>query len=230
MGRSLLAIGVALLLALAALGAAPRPSIERGAFVDFGYSSPWWYPPTEETDSYRWAPRLHWPVPSIQVAINPTDSGFAEGELDDVVEQVSRGLEAWDAASDSFSVVAKRDDSAQPSLVYPDGKLTVSWGQIDGPGGAVAITYYWYYRNTKELVDADVIFDIAEGWSLSGEPSKYDVWNTAAHEGGHLLVLQDLRSPRDGALTMHAFTWPGDTLKRDLGLGDILGVQAIYGE
>ena len=35
---------------------------------------------------------------------------------------------------------------------------------------------------------------------------------------------------KDGALTMHAYTWLGDTIKRDLGLGDILGIQAIYGE
>jgi len=29
---------------------------------------------------------------------------------------------------------------------------------------------------------------------------------------------------------MHAFTWLGDNTKRTLGLGDILGVDAIYGE
>ena len=49
-------------------------------------------------------------------------------------------------------------------------------------------------------------------------------------ELGHTLVLDDLRSPKDGALTMHAYTWKGDIAKRDLGIGDILGIQEIYGE
>jgi len=50
------------------------------------------------------------------------------------------------------------------------------------------------------------------------------------HELGHTLVLDDLRSPKDGALTMHAYTWLGDDFKRDLGTGDILGIEEIYGE
>ena len=113
----------------------------------------------------------------------------------------------------------------------PDYINTVSW-EVDGPGGAVAVTYCWYYVNTKEVIDCDTIFDAVEPWSISPEvlSNAYDVWNTAAHEAGHFLVLQDLNSPRGGALTMHAYTWKGDDLKRTLDLGDILGVREIYGE
>jgi len=152
--------------------------------------------------------------------------------LNDVLDEVKKGFKVWDSASGPWSVTVERDDSVGPSPIYPDGINTVSWGTVDGPGGAVAVTYYWYYTNTKELIDVDTIFDVAEPWSISLEvPSdKFDVWNTAAHEAGHFLVLQDLNSPRDGALTMHAYTWLGDSLKRTLGSGDILGVRAIYGE
>lgn len=205
------------------------PDIERGVFVDYGYSSPPWYPPTEETGSYRWAPKYYWVDPALDVYVNPTGSGFAP---EDVVDEVKKGFAAWDTASGPYGASVERDDEANPSLDYPDKVNTVSWGGIDGPGGIIAVTYYWYYTNTKELIDTDVIFDATEPWSISPTvPSdKFDVWNIAVHEAGHTLVLQDLRSPKDGALTMHAYTWLGDDLKRTLGSGDILGIKAIYGE
>ena len=114
----------------------------------------------------------------------------------------------------------------------PDDVNSVSWETIDGPGGIIAVTYFWYNVRTKELVDCDIVFDADESWSISTPvPSgKFDVQNIATHEAGHTLVLDDLRSPKDGALTMHAYTWQGDIGKRDLGSGDELGIQAIYGE
>ena len=106
---------------------------------------------------------------------------------------------------------------------------SVSWGPIDGPGGAIAVTQFMFYVKTKKLIKFNIIFDDEEPWSTTGEENKFDVQNVATHELGHTLVLDDLRSPRDGALTMHAYTWRGDIGKRDLGSGDWLGIQAIYG-
>jgi len=212
--------------------AAPHRGIERGMFINQPLSSPPWYPDEcEDTDSYRWAPKYYWADPSIDVLVNPTESGFTD--LDAVVTEVGKGFAAWSAVLDQlYSATVSRDDYATPSLEDYDGVNTVSWGEIDDPGGIIAITYYWYYRTTKELIDCDIIFDKDEPWSISETvPSnKFDVWNIATHEAGHTLVLQDLRSPKDGALTMHAYTWLGDGVKRDLGTGDILGIQEIYHE
>lgn len=209
------------------------PEIERGVFVDYGhYSSPWWYP--DECDdartSYQWGPRYYWAVPFISVKVNPTASPFDTTKLDAVVGEVEKGFTAWNDVGTDYNATVSRDDTVGPSLVTPDGVNTVSWGTRDGSGGIIAVTYYWYNVNTKELIDTDIIFDSAESWSITGESNKFDVWNIATHEAGHTLVLGDLRSPKDGALTMHAYTWWGDTMKSTLGLGDILGVEAIYGE
>jgi len=204
------------------------PKIERGVFVNHGYSSPPWYPPEEATDRYQWGPKIDWADPSVEVLVNPTASGVTS--LSAVVAEVEKGFEAWDVASGPFEVKVSWDDTVGPSLDEPDEVNTVSWGTIDGAGGIVAVTYYWYYVNTKELIDTDIIFDSAESWSITGESNKFDVWNIATHEAGHTLVLGDLRSPKDGALTMHAYTWLGDTMKSTLGSGDILGIQAIYGK
>jgi hypothetical protein len=210
----------------------PDDQIEKGVFIDYRHSSPPWYPPTEETDSYKWAPKYYWANPSLTIKVNPTASPFETTEHDAVVSEIEKGFEVWDGASGPFEVTVSRDDAVGPSLGAPDYENTVSWGTIDGSGGIIAITYFWYYVNTKELIDCDIVFDAAEDWSISPTvpPDKFDVWNIAAHEAGHCLVLQDLKSPKDGALTMHAYTWLGDDLKRDLGLGDILGIQTIYGE
>ena len=208
------------------------PEIARGVFVNDGFSSPTWYPPEEDTDSYRWAPRIYWAVPSIGVLVNPTASPFGAGEFDDVVTEVAKGFAAWNDVDTNYSAAVSRDDEVSPSLEDPDGVNTVSWGTMDGAGGTIAVCYFWYWVNTKELIDCDIIFDLDEPWSISEEVPGYalDVRNIATHEAGHTLVLGDLRSPKDGALTMHAYTWLGDDVKRTLGSGDSLGIEAIYGD
>jgi len=208
------------------------PEIEMGMFVNRPLSSPPWYPDEcEDTeDTYRWAPMYHWVDPSIDVLVNPTNP--FDGGFDAVVAEVEKGFNAWNDVGTSYSAAVERNDGVGPSLDAPDYLNTVSWGEIDGPGGTIAITYFWYYVNTKELIDCDIVFDVAEPWSISGEVpfDKFDVWNVVTHEAGHTLVLSDLRSPKDGALTMHAYTWPGDDFKRTLGTGDTLGILEIYGE
>lgn len=203
------------------------PEIERGVFVDYGYSSPPWYPPTEETDTYRWAPRIYWAAGSLPLTVNVYTG---DEPISGTFPAIEAGFTAWDTETgtslyDSITEIT----SSGPGVVL-DGENTVQWGTIDGPGGIIGVTYYWYYTATKEMVEFDIILDAAETWSLTGASDAFDVQNVATHEAGHTLVLQDLRSPKDGALTMHAYTWLGDTAKRTLGSGDILGVQAIYGE
>jgi len=48
------------------------------------------------------------------------------------------------------------------------------------------------------------------------------------HEVGHTLILFDLYALKDGWLIMYGYTWLGDTLKKDLGTGDKLGIQELY--
>lgn len=208
------------------------PEIEMGMFVNRPLSSPPWYPDEcEDTeDTYRWAPTYHWVDPSISVLVNPTNPFIVN--FDAVFAEVEKGFGEWNAVGTSYSATVSRDDDVGPSLDEPDGVNTVSWGEIDGPGGTIAVTYFWYNVRTKELIDCDIVFDETEPWSISATVpgDKFDVCNIATHEAGHTLVLSDLRSPRDGALTMHAYTWPGDDFKHTLGTGDTLGILEIYGE
>ena len=207
--------------------AAP-PAIAMGEFVNIPlYSSPPWYPPEEETDRYRWEKRLHWASDDLPVDTDVYTVGAPGGAFG----AVTPAFEEWDGyTSATIYGTTVEDAETTPPGAVRDGSNTVSWGIIDGPGDIIALCRYWYWVNTKELIEFDIVFDAGDPWSTIGAEDAFDVLNVMTHELGHTLVLGDLRSPKDGALTMHAYTWPGDTVKRDLGSGDILGIQKIYGE
>lgn len=211
--------------------AAPPPQdIERGVFVDHGYSSPLWYPPAEETDRYQWAPKIYWADNDLPLDFTVYTKDAPVGAFD----AVTPAFAEWDeyTSTEIYNPPVENYVDDPPSVEVRDEENTMSWDVIDGPGGIIAVCYYWYWVNTKELIEVDIVFDITESWSTFATVplDKYDVQNIATHELGHTLVLGDLRSPKDGALTMHAYTWLGDDVKRTLGSGDILGIQAIYGE
>ena len=205
------------------------PKIEKGVFVDHGYSSPPWYPwSTEETDSYRWGPKIYWADSSPLIDVTIYTGGQPSGLK--TFAAIEAGFTAWDEETGTFLYGLITEDSGSGPGVVLDVENTVQWAQIDGPSGIIGVTYYWYYTATKEMIEFDIVLDKDEPWATDGTSTAFDVQNIATHEAGHTLGLKDLRSPKDGALTMHAYTWKGDDLKKTLGSGDILGIQKIYGE
>jgi hypothetical protein len=56
-----------------------------------------------------------------------------------------------------------------------------------------------------------------------------DVQNIMTHEFGHWCGLADLYADKDYWLTMYGYSNYGETYKQTLGLGDILGLRAVYG-
>lgn len=206
------------------------PEIERGVFIDYGYSSPPWYPQDcveYETDTYRWAPKIYWASGDLPVDVVV----YTRDEpISGTFEAIETGFTAWDSETGvSLYDSITENPGTWPGVVL-DGQNTVAWTGIDGPGGIIGATYYWYYTTTKEMVEFDIVLDKDESWATDGTSTAFDVQNITTHEAGHTLVLQDIRSPKDCGLTMHAYTWLGDTMKRTLGSGDVLGVKAIYGE
>ncbi|MGQ9782135.1 MAG: matrixin family metalloprotease [Nitrososphaeria archaeon] len=132
--------------------------------------------------------------------------------------------ETWDAAT-SFELYSPPTTTSEP-VVSGDGKNTVGWGLLDP--GIIAVTTIWYNPATKQIVEFDTIFNTYYPWSTSGEAGKMDLQNIATHELGHN-GLADLRPPRDAELTMYYASTFGETKKRSLGVGDILGIQELYG-
>ena len=96
----------------------------------------------------------------------------------------------------------------------------------------IAIASYWYSRATKEIVECDIMFNTDFQWGDAEADSRLmDLQNIATHELGHFFNLADLYGTTDTqkALTMYGYSWEGDTQKRTLELGDIAGIQKVFG-
>jgi hypothetical protein len=201
------------------------PEIGMVTFVNIPYwNTPPWYPDgcDENAETYRLVRGgLQWGILPVDCTV------YTSGAPTGAINAITPAFDEWEkyTSTNIYGTISVNDQDPPPM----NGSNTVSWGIIDGLGGAIAVTQFMFWVNTKELIKFDIIFDVEEPWALDGSESAFDVQNVMTHELGHTLVLDDLRSPRDGALTMHAYTWPGDVTKSDLGLGDILGIQAIYG-
>ncbi len=99
-----------------------------------------------------------------------------------------------------------------------------------GASTTIAVTTTWYYRQTGQAVESDGQYNTYYAWSTSGSPGAMDVLNIATHEIGHTFGLNHPKgSGGISCLTMYAYANLGETQKRTLGDGDILGIEAIYG-
>lgn len=103
--------------------------------------------------------------------------------------------------------------------------IALGWDRIDGFDGTLAETIYQYSPVTSELIWAEIRFDVAEDWVMSGDLSsswQTDFYAVALHEIGHAIGL-DHTSDLDSIM----YTWYGSVF--DLTGTDITGIQALYG-
>jgi hypothetical protein len=235
-GKKILTIGLALMgglvvLTVAAAGpgqgkrganAAP-PEIEVVTFVHNEIPRHYSRPPWDDTqDDFRLiAGGVRW-SDTIRYEVNPAGSGLGDELVRSTLEVSS---ETWDAET-AFELFAEPTLTGSTSIGY-DGTNRIVWGALQP--GVIAVTYLWYNPATKQIVEFDMVFNTYYPWSLTGESTKMDVRNIATHELGHN-GLNDLRAPKDSALTMYAYSSLGETDKQTLGTGDILGIREIYGE
>lgn len=133
----------------------------------------------------------------------------------------------WNAATagaDPFGSVG----STSLAGAANDGTNIAYWTDLSS--GIIAQTYVFYNSATKVIHGFDIQMNTDFPWSLTGEAAKMDVQNIASHELGHDLGLGHPPSTaRNGCLTMYAYASFGETSKRTLGDGDLLGAQRLYG-
>jgi hypothetical protein len=78
-------------------------------------------------------------------------------------------------------------------------------------------------------VGFSITLDSDDSWGTNGGATVIDVGDVATHEFGHAVGLGHVGAPRDGCLTMYKFATWGEIQKRTPGLGDKLGMAALYG-
>jgi len=164
---------------------------------------------------------FHW-YTTANYWINPSNKyGFSTTA---VVNAISSSAETWDSQT-SYQVFSYKGTTSRTAGRY-DGYNVISWGYYGS--GVIAVTYIWY--SGSRILETDTRMNTYYRWSLSGEAGKMDVQNIMTHEFGHWCGLDDLYNDKDYWLTMYGYASYGETYKRTLGLGDTLGLQAVYGK
>jgi len=166
--------------------------------------------------------------------ITSNESG---NEIDLVLTETS--LETWDSEV-GFNIFGTGSSGTTDGAdtVSPDDKNEVQFESL-GLDGTIAYAIVWGIfsgrPSERELVEWDVVFnsDYAFGDAGTtdednlGDTSVMDYQNIATHEFGHSLGLTHPGNTCTDE-TMYAFASAGETKKRTLGDGDVVGVNKLY--
>lgn len=114
----------------------------------------------------------------------------------------------------------------------PDGRNEILFGDYPQEG-VIAVTVVWGYFSgppwQREIIEFDIMFDTDYTWgNATADPTVMDLQNIATHELGHGAGLDDIYNCE--LETMYGYSYYGETIKRDLYIGDIAGITELYGE
>jgi len=172
-------------------------------------------------ENYKLLP-FSWNYTTAEYWINPKNKyGFS---VSAVVTAITTSADTWD--KETGATVFSYKGTIGKVAGTRDNYNVVAWGGYQF--GVIAVTYIWYTGH--KIVETDTRMNTWFRWSLTGEAGKMDVQNIMTHEFGHWCGLNDLYNDMDYWLTMYGYANYGETYKQTLGLGDILGLQAVYGK
>ena len=164
------------------------------------------------------------------------DTSNMEGLSQDfVVTTITASLVSWDSITfhDLYGIVNVGLCDG-PDEASPDEKNEIMFGDLDEPG-VIAVCIVWGYfggpPKQREIIEYDIVFDQNDfDWGdATMDQSLMDLQNIATHELGHAFGLADLYDSNAYEETMYGYSSEGDTEKRTLYLGDIAGIQNLYG-
>lgn len=149
-----------------------------------------------------------------------------------VLQAVSNGVSEWEKyAGDVFGPGELTLTETYDGEIYDD-KNVASFGPFKDPN-IIAVTTVWGYfggsPKSREIVEWDMLFNTAYNWGDASQNSTLmDLQNIATHELGHSAGMGDLYQTTCNLETMYGYSGEGEITKRDLGPGDIKGIEALY--
>ena len=176
---------------------------------------------------------ISWPRSSIPVTYY-SSSSFST----DQIEAIINSMETWNKVHSLFKGIYS--GITEVNEVAPDGINLIriaDEGEI--PDYQLARCYLW--TNIEgEIFDADISLNPHYIWGVSGNSYECDIQNILTHEFGHFIGLGDIYEPDEGLYiscmggdnqenTMYGYSGRGEIKKRTLSLGDLVGIQSLYG-
>ncbi len=204
---------------------APTLGFTAETFVDYGidtHAGNGPHPTTESSNFQLTQGGVRWFAGGdVEYRVIGTES------VDGGTAAVERAIATWDGFI-TTRTLSRNDGTTQTNLCTGNVN-TIQWAPIDGFGGVLATASVCRNVATKEIVGFVVTMDSTESWATNGSSGNFDVENVASHEFGHVAGLGHDNPPKSGCLTMYKFAGLGEIQKRTLGLGDKLGLAALYG-
>jgi hypothetical protein len=196
-------------------------------------------PHASTCDSYQLRP-ARWPTDSEGRASIPfayNDDGRRRARAPDGIlgPALVAGMNEWSRWN---SNIVFRNNGTTPASFGADGEdgscddgtNVVTWEKFDRD--VIGAAVICFDKSGRVIRDADLALNATQHWErVSGTPDSrhsHDVQSILTHELGHWLALEDLYSGNDARQTMFGNTAYGETRKRTLALGDVLGVQKAY--
>lgn len=145
------------------------------------------------------------------------------------VNAITAAVSEWDSHTSTNLFGSYSIDSSANFDDSPDGRNEYSYGDYP-QSGVIAVTRVWYTRQSKQIVEYDVMFDTDFTWGdATVNPSVMDLQNIATHETGHGIGLADVYNTVCSEVTMYGYSDYGEIQKRTLEPPDIIGLQKLYG-
>ena len=168
-----------------------------------------------------------WKTTPINYIIDTINTDSLSSEF--VIQSVFNSAEIIDSATSSE--LFSNTYSTGTNLPYGtnDGKNVITFANLND-NNAIAITYIWYSRSTKQIYDADLVFNSYYTWGdATQNPLLMDLENIATHELGHVVGLGDVYTSKCSEVTMYGYSGEGETKKRTLETQDISAIKKLYG-
>lgn len=167
-------------------------------------------------------PKVRWSKLPIRWAYDKNFEGF------DVVGR--KGRDAVEAAFAHYNTIGSKAIFAYD---VNNPQLVVNTRKIDGQWNQVGVTYYTWkgVGATAYIQSARITLDLEENWFVSTQEvcgtrgDKLDIQNAFTHELGHAIGLAH---STDKLSSMYPQIRPGETLRRTLSKGDVLGIKTLY--
>lgn len=147
----------------------------------------------------------------------------------------ARSFNAWQSTTDlASSIYFSEGSPTSISKASFDGQNIITWGRASG--SALAVTYTWYNRETREVIENDTIMNLKFPWAwfnntdtnLCAYSGYYDAQNILTHELGHWVGLNDEYTEPFVHNTMYGYGSKNEVKKNTLTQGDIQATNAIY--